>query len=117
MLTSVCRGDARDARDVAAEPDHGQVDDAVDAPGLELVEAVDRIGLPLRLVAHDVGVVAVDLGGEHEDVFVHQRHSEVGGVDGSSDGIELRHSADATDAASALTEISASSWTPAEYPA
>jgi hypothetical protein len=50
-------------------------------------------------------------------VLVHQRYAEIGGVDGSSCGIELRHSADATEAASALTEISASSCTLAEWPA
>ena len=102
---------------VAAEPDHRQVDDAVHAAGLEFVEAADRVGLPLGLLAPDLGIVVVDLRGQHEDVFVHQRHSEVGGVDLSSNGIELRHSADATDAASAAMEISASSWTPAECPA
>ncbi len=111
------RRDARDAGDVAAEPDHRQVDDAVDAAGLELVQALDRVGLTFGLVAPHLGMVGIDLGGQHEDVFVHQRHAEVGGVDGSSSGIQLRHSADATDAASAPTEIRASSWTPAECPA
>ena len=95
------RGDPRDAGDVTAEPDDRQVDDAVHAAGLELVEAVDRVGLSLVLVAPDVGMVVDDLGGQHEDVFMHQRHAEVGGVDGSSRGIQLRHSADATDAAGA----------------
>ena len=124
------RGDARDAGDVAAEPDHRQVDDGVDAAGLELVEAVDRVGLPLVLVAPGFGIVVDDLGGQDEDVFVHQRHAEVGGVDGSP-RYSLRHAVIctlrrdlrrrdgywATDAASAPTEISASSCTPAECPA
>ena len=51
MLSVGGRGDAGDARDVAAEADHRQVDDAVDAAGLELVEPRDRIGLPFGLVA------------------------------------------------------------------
>ena len=85
------RGDAGDAGDVAAEPDHRQVDDAVHAAGLELAQAGDGVGLALGLVAPDLGIVVDDLGGQHEDVLVHQRHAEVGGVDRSSRGIQLRH--------------------------
>ena len=40
------RGDPGDARDVAAQPDHGQVDDGVDAAGLQLVEPLDGVGFP-----------------------------------------------------------------------
>ncbi len=63
MLMSVCGGDARDARNVAAEADHGQVDDAVDAAGLELVEPVDRVGLARGLVTPHLGVVGDHLRG------------------------------------------------------
>ena len=45
------RGDARDARKVAAQPDDGEVDDGVDAAGLEFVQPDDRVGFALGAVA------------------------------------------------------------------
>ncbi len=115
------RSDTGDAGNVAPEPYHRQVDDAVHSARFQLVEPLDRVGLAFGLVSPGVGIVTCDLGVQHEDVLVHQRHTEVGGVDGSSCGVELRHSADArlptTDAARAATEIIASNWTPAECPA
>ena len=61
MLTSVAAAMRGDARDVAAEADHGEVDDGVDAAGLELVEPT--IASASRWpVADAFGVVLVDLG-------------------------------------------------------
>ena len=56
------RRDAGDPRDVAAQPDHREVDDGVHAARLELVEPVDRVGHALRFVAPRFGVVLRDLG-------------------------------------------------------
>ena len=49
------RGDPRDARDVAAEPDHRQVDDGVHAAGLQFVEPGDRVGLAAASSPHTSG--------------------------------------------------------------
>jgi hypothetical protein len=40
------------------------------------------------LVTPVLGEVLLDLGGEHEDVLVHVRATEVGGVDGAPDGLD-----------------------------
>ena len=51
------RRDAGDARNVAAQPDHGQVDDGVDAAGLQFVEPIDGVGFPFGFVAPGFRVV------------------------------------------------------------
>ncbi|BBY23272.1 hypothetical protein MSTO_34770 [Mycobacterium stomatepiae] len=81
------RRDSGDAGDVAAEPDHGEVDDGIHAPGLELVEALDGVSDPFLLVAPGFRIVLRDLRGHDEHVLVHQRHAEIGGIDGSARGI------------------------------
>ena len=91
------RGDAGDARKVAAEADDGQVDDGVDAAGLEFVQPDDRVGFALGAVAPGLRVVLHDLGGHDEHVLVHERHAEVGGVDGPCRGVEKWHSVDVRD--------------------
>ena len=49
------RGNAGDPRDVAAQPDHGEVDDGVDAARLQLVEPIDGIGDPFVSSPHASG--------------------------------------------------------------
>ena len=83
------RRDPGDARDVAAQPDHREVDDGVHAARLELVEPFDGVGDPFFLVAPGFGIVLGNLGGHDEDVLMHERDAEVGGVDGSACGIEF----------------------------
>ena len=81
------RGDPGDARDVAAQPDHGEVDDGVDAARLQLVEPLDRIGHPFVFVAPCFRIVHRDLGGHDEHVLVHQRDADISGSDRSLSGI------------------------------
>ena len=69
-------GDFLDRLDVAAEPDHGEVDDGVDAGRLELVEAVDGL-CHLRVAVPTGGPVGGDFGRADEDVLVHERGSEL----------------------------------------
>ena len=82
-------GHLLDARDVAAEPEHGGVEDRVDPELLELLE------IPLRL--SDAGVLVpvliVDpvLLAEHEDMLVDERPSEVRAVDRSRHRLHLCH--------------------------
>ena len=78
-----------DPRDVAAQPDDGEVDDGVHTAGLQLVEPVDGVGHPLVLVAPGFGIVQRDFGGHDEHVLVHERDAEIGGIDGSASGIEF----------------------------
>ena len=78
------RGDPGDARKVAAEADHREIDDGVHPARLQLVEPRDGVGLPFGAVAPPLRVVLHDLGGHHEDVLVHQRDAEIGGVDGAA---------------------------------
>ncbi len=78
-----------DARDVAAQPDHGEVDDGVHAAGLQFVEARDRIGHPLLLVTPGIGIVQRDFGGHDEHVLVHERDAQIGGIDGSASGVQF----------------------------
>ncbi len=88
MFSSVCRGDAGDARDVATQPDHGEVDDGVHAARLELVEPGDGVGHPCVFVAPRLRVVLRDLGGHDEHVLVHERDADVSGIDWSLSGIQ-----------------------------
>ena len=48
-------GDALDAGDVAAQPDHGRVDDRRHALGGERLQLRDGVGDPLVLVPHSSG--------------------------------------------------------------
>ena len=89
------RRDAGNARDIAAQADHREVDDGVHAAGLQLVEPGDGIGHSLFFVAPGVGVVLGNFGGHDEYVLVHERHAEISGIDGSTRGIEFGHVADA----------------------
>ena len=81
------RGDTGDARDVAAQSDHGEVDDGVDAARLQFVEPIDGIGHPFVFVSPCLRVVHRDLGGHDEHVFVHERDAEISGIDRSLSGI------------------------------
>ena len=84
------RGHLLDRLDVAPEADHGEVDDGVDAGRLELVQAFDgswHLGgaVPPR------GPVGGHLGRAHEDVLVHERGAEAGGVDRAAHRVDLPH--------------------------
>ena len=87
------RRDAGDPRDVAAEPDHGEVDEGVHATRFEFVEPRDGVGLAAGFVAPDRGIVLHHLGGQHEDVLMHERDAEIGCIDRSPCGIHLGHTA------------------------
>ncbi|BCI91911.1 hypothetical protein NIIDMKKI_71170 [Mycobacterium kansasii] len=83
------RGNPGNARDIAPQTDHRQVDDGVHAPGFQLVEPGDRICHPLVLVSPGVGIVLHDFGGHDEYVLVHERDAEIGGIDRPAGGIEF----------------------------
>jgi hypothetical protein len=72
--------DALDAWDEPTQSDHGRVDDGVDAEALEFGQPRDRVGDALLLVPL-VRVVLLDVGGEHEDVLVHEGRAQRGRVD------------------------------------
>ena len=55
----------------------------------------DRIGLADGFVTPYFRIVLHDLWRKHKDVLVHERDAEIGGVDCSASGVELRHPADA----------------------
>ncbi len=80
--------DALDAWDVAAESDHGRVDDGAHSLRCKCAELLDRIGDPRLLVAPLVGVVLLDVGTEHEDVLVQVGAPQGAGLDGPSDGLD-----------------------------
>jgi hypothetical protein len=82
-----------DAGDVATEADHGEVDDGVDAGGVQVVEAADGVG-HTRLLVPGRGGVGGDFGVEDEDVLVHERRPERFGGDVAPHG--RHHGRDAT---------------------
>jgi hypothetical protein len=84
-------GDPLDARDVTAQADDRRVDDRPHAALGELGELAHRVGDPLVLAAPLLGVVLLDVGSEHEDVLVHERGAELGGVDGAAHGLDRGH--------------------------
>jgi hypothetical protein len=84
-------GDPLDPGDVAPQTDHGGVDDRPDARRGELVQLLHRVRHAVVLVPPLLGVVLLDVGAEHEHVLVHQRLAELGGVDGTTDGLDLGH--------------------------
>src|SRR5262249_23646212 len=85
-------GDALDARDVAAEPPHRGVDDRADALGRQGVELLYRVGDPdLLMPPEAVAVVLLVLGGQDEDVFMHEGGAEVVDVNRSLDGLDGGH--------------------------
>ena len=47
------------------------------------------IGHPLLLVTPGIGIVQRDFGGHDEDVLVHERDAQIGGIDGSASGIQF----------------------------
>ena len=83
------RGDRRDARDVAAQADDGQVDERVDPVRLQL----PQLGNGTRLLCGLVPLVGrlLDLGAQHEDVLVHQGATEATAIDRAEDRVDLGH--------------------------
>ncbi len=67
--------DSGDPRNVATETYDREVDDGVDAAGLQFVQPGNRIGDAFGLVTPGFGIVLQDLGGHDEHVLVHQRHA------------------------------------------
>lgn len=49
-----------------------------------MIHTPDCVGLALSLIAPALGIVLHDLGGQQEHVLMHQRHSQLRGVDGSA---------------------------------
>ena len=78
-----------DAGDVAALADHGDVDDRADPVLGEFAQARDGVGDAGVLVAPFFGVVPLHVGGQHEDVLVHQRAAEGGGVHRAEHRLDL----------------------------
>ena len=85
------RRDAGDPGHVAAESERGRVENGVDARRLQGVQPANGVVDPGLLVAPPLGVVLLDLGRDDEHVLVHQHPTEVGLVDGSSDGLDRGH--------------------------
>ena len=83
------RGHPLDAGNVAAQADHGRVDDGVHPDGFECVELVDGVGLPGSLVTPTLRVVRDDFRRQHEDVLVHQHDTQVPGCDRAPHGLDL----------------------------
>lgn len=77
----------QDAGDVAAQAQHGQVDDRADAAGGDVVELLHRVVDAGSLVP-PARVVRLHLVVENEDVLVHQRHAEFVGRDRAEDGLD-----------------------------
>ena len=71
--------DPHDARDVAAETDDRRVDDGVVAGRRELGQLRDRV--PDRRLLVPLVMVCLYIGGQDEDVLVHQGAAERGRVD------------------------------------
>jgi hypothetical protein len=87
--------DALDARDVAAQAEHGGIDDRLDPTRARDRQLLDRVGdadvlVPVRRRAPHVPEVLQRLGAHDEDVLVGQRHPERAGVDGAADGLNHR---------------------------
>ena len=83
--------DPLDTRDVAAETDHGRVDDGANAGVVRRLEPLDCLRDPGVLVAPLLGVVGLHVRGEDEDVLVHQGDAEVGGVHRPPDCLDRDH--------------------------
>jgi hypothetical protein len=85
-------GDLLHPGDVPAEADDRRVDDGGDALGPQRGQLLDRVGDPAPLVPPAaLAVVLHVLGGQHEDVLVHQGDAEVVDVDVPEHGGDLRH--------------------------
>ena len=87
--------DALDARDVAAQAEHGGIDDRLDPTGACDRQLLDRVGdadilVPIRRGAPYMPEVLQRLGAHDEDVLVGERHPEAAGVDGAADGLNHR---------------------------
>ena len=82
--------DLLDPRDVAPEPDDGEVDDGVDALRLEVSEASDGVVDALLLVPA-LRIVGHDLGAQDEHMLVHEHAAEARGVDGTANGLDGGH--------------------------
>src|SRR5439155_12622706 len=80
------RRDPLRPRDVAAQPPYGRVDDRRYPLGGHGVELVDGAGDHRLLVPPVAAVVLHVLGGEHEEVLVHQGLAEVAQVDRPANG-------------------------------
>ena len=80
--------DPRYARDVAAKPDRGGIQNGVDPGLLEFVEPGDGVRNTNLLIAPLVWVVLLNLGGDHEDMFVHQNSAKVRGFDRPGRGFD-----------------------------
>ena len=83
-------GHRGDQVDVAAEIDGGQVDEAANAPAVEvgqlaLGDVEDGVAIP------EVGPVLLHAGRARDDVLVHQRRSQLGRVHRSAGGLHRCH--------------------------
>jgi hypothetical protein len=83
--------DAGNARDVAAQPDDGQVHDGVHSGRLECVQPRDGVGFARVVVSPLFGVVLHDLGRHDEDMLMHERDAQTRGVNRTSHRIHLWH--------------------------
>ena len=81
--------DGLDAGDVATQPDHGEVDQRVDALPLELLQ-LGHGTCSFRFFVPLVGGL-LDLRAQDEDVLVHEGLSERRSLHWPSHGVDLRH--------------------------
>jgi hypothetical protein len=86
------RRDPLHPRDVTAESPHGGIDDRPDALGVHGVQLLDGARDHGLLVPPVAAVVLHVLGGEHEDVLVHQGLAQVAQVDRAPHGLDDCHS-------------------------
>jgi hypothetical protein len=83
--------DLANARDVAPQPDDGEIDDGVNAFGLELIQPGDCVGDAMVFLAPFFRVIQEDLCIQHKDMLVHQSGTELRGVDGAANSLHLSH--------------------------
>ena len=72
-------------------PIGGDVDDRGDAIRGQFAQAADGVGDALGLIPPFLGIVLLHLGGEHEDVLMHQHPAEGGGLHRAARRLDLRH--------------------------
>ena len=81
------RRHARDAGNVAAEANHRKIHHRFDPARGEFVEPRNGFLNAPFLVTPSLRIIQHDLGGEHEDMLMHQGDAELGAVDGSANCI------------------------------
>ncbi len=82
---------ALDARNITSKAHHGEIHDGLHAARMQLIHAHDSVLDALFFVAPGLRIILHDLGGQHEDVLVHQRDAELPGIDRSANCLYSAH--------------------------